>query len=897
MNSCINQYNVLNGFLLENIPDTIFIMHRDGTVLEIHGANPDILTAPACDLIGANINETFGEEEVSRHLDLYNKCIKSGETGLIEYKLNIKNKELYFESKVKALDNERLLTIVRDITTHKELLKSYKDESTYREFLFENIKDGLVLLDENHKVISTNIRMCEMLGYTSEELLNLYTWDFDAILSERDIKSNFSLSGEINYTFESRHRRKDGLCYDVEVSAKNAIWQGNKVVFCVCRDISERKMLEKHREIALKKADEIGQRFEQIAEHVGEFIWEVDSKGNYTYVNRAATSILGYSQEEIVGKMSCFDLMPENERQYLECAVYELFDKRENINNLENVLIAKDGRCIYVITNGIPITSSSGELIGYRGSDRDITQEKKNKEQLELSGERYRHLLHNLHAGVVVHAADSSIIFSNQKAADLLGLSADQMKGLDAYDSQWRFVDANGDVIQYHQYPVSRVISSGSYVQNEVFGIERMDKNERVWVQVNAFPEYDANNTLLQIVVTFIDITEQTRLYQDLLISKKKAEESSRLKSEFINNISHEIRTPLNGILGFVEIIMSDEDLKRSRQDELSILYMSSKRLQKTVDDIMTISELTSGTITPNIESFDLCLLICELFERTTLLCSKKGILSCTDFPSSCEELILRSDPELLKNALWQLLENAVKFTHHGCITVGFTIDNEMVTLFVKDTGVGISRALINNIFDPFMQEDASSTRGYEGSGLGLPISKGIIELLNGQVWVESEKNIGSTFYLSLPLPNEKRTPEMCPLKVESFDVSSGRCILIAEDDDYNYLYINTILQRAGYCTLHAINGAEAVMMCRQNDEISMVFMDIKMPVMNGLEAIKRVKEIKPHLPLIATTAYVQVGDKQRFISAGCDDYLPKPMKVSEILAMVNKYMPHIPAK
>jgi PAS domain S-box-containing protein len=776
MNSGNNWCNLTKDSILDSIPDMIIIMHRDGTVLEIHGAKPDKLTAPANELIGYNIKDSFDKDELKRHLDLYKRCIKNRETGEIEYKLNINNSDLYFESKVKALDNERVLTIVRDITH----------------------------------------------------------------------------------------------------------W----------------KMLEIDREVALKKADDIGQRFEQIAEHVGEFIWEVDCNGIYTYVNRAATSILGYSQEEIVGKMSCFDLMPENERPYLECAVYELFDKRENINNLENVLIAKDGRKVYVITNGIPVTDSSGELIGYRGSDRDITEERINKEKLEQSGERFLYLLQNLHAGVVVHAADSSIIFSNQKASELLGLSVDQIEGRVAHDPHWRFLNDKGDMIQYDQYPVSRVISSGSSFQDEVFGIERTDTNRIVWVLVNAFPEFKANNTLLQIVVTFIDISEQARLYQDLLISKQKAEESSRLKSAFINNISHEIRTPLNGILGFVEIIMSDEDLRRSKQDELSILNMSSKRLQKTVDDIMTISELTSGTITPNIESFDLCLLICELFERSTLLCSKKGILSCTDFPSGCEELILRSDPDLLKNALWQLLENAVKFTRQGCITVGFTIDNDMVTLFVKDTGSGIANGMLNNIFDPFMQEDVSSTRGYEGSGLGLPITKGIIEILGGQIWVESEKNIGTTFYLSLALTNEKRTSKVSYryIKEDGIDYSSGGCILIAEDDDYNYLYINTILQKAGYCTLHAINGVEAVMMCRQNDDISMVFMDIKMPVMNGLEAIKQVKEMRPHLPLIATTAYVQAGDKQRFISAGCNDYLAKPIKVSEILAMVNKYMSHTPS-
>ncbi len=894
MNSCINQYNVLNGYLLENIPDTIFIMHRDGTVLEIHGANPDILTAPACDLIGANINETFGKDEASRHLDLYNKCIKSGETGLIEYKLNINNKELYFESKVKALDSERLLTIVRDITTQKELLKSYKDESTYREFLFENIKDGLVLLDENHKVISTNIRMCEMLGYTSEELLNLYTWDFDAILSERDVKSNFILSGEINSPFESRHRRKDGLCYDVEVSAKNAIWQGKKVVFCTCRDISERKMLEKQREIALKKADDIGQRFEQIAEQVGEFVWEVDCNGIYTYVNRAATSILGYTQQEIIGKMTCFDLMPEDERLKLKDIVYKVFARKETIYNLENSAITKDGRRVYVTTHGIPIIGREGELIGYRGyrgSSRDITEEKIHKEQLQRSEEKYRKLVENLHAGIVVHSPDSSIIFSNQQASSILGLTKSQLEGRDAYDPEWRFVNSHGERIDFDKYPVTRVISTGLHIADEVFGVDRPGSNDRVWVQINAFPEFDSEGRLIQIVVTFIDVTEQKRLYQDLLISMHNADESNRMKSAFINNISHEIRTPLNGILGFVEIMMEDEKLKKSMENELSILYMSSRRLQKTIEDIMEISDLKAGGVHPNIDYFDLCLILTELIERTKIICSNKSIEVHTQFPHKCNEYILKSDPDLLKNALWQLLDNAVKFTDRGEIVIGFTIDRDWITIFVKDTGKGISRDKIGKIYEPFMQEDVSSTRGYQGSGLGLPITKGIAELLGGRVLVESQSDIGSKFSITLPLEDLATSPEVKSMPDKKIASTDLPLILIAEDDDYNFMYIQTILHRAGYATLHAVNGVEAVEMCLENEDISLVFMDIKMPVMSGLEAITKIKVIRPNLPLIATTAYVQKDDKQRFLSAGCDDYLAKPMKVSEILGMANKYL------
>jgi len=748
------KYDSVKGVFLDDIPAMVFIMHRDGTVLEIHGADPEKLTAPVNELIGININSSFDKDEVDRHLQIYNDCIKSKQPGQVKYKLYINNKELYFESKIKALDNDRVITVVRDITQQTEMIKAYQDELAYRQFLFENSKDGLVVIDCNHKVIDSNLRIREMLGYSADELLKLHTWDFDALSNEDTIRTKFSLEGEINSVFESRHRRKDGSFYDVEVSAKNFTWKGERIVFCCCRDISKRKMLERENQRALQEADAISQRFEQIAEHVGEIIWETDTNGVYIYLNRAATTTLGYSQEELVGKMSCFDLMPENEREHLKKLVFKMFEKREPIVNLENNLIAKDGKRISVITNGIPVISMQGELLGYRGSDRDVTEEKKHKDQLQLSEEKYRILVENLHAGIVIHHPDSSIMYANQRAANLLGLSIEQLKGRVAYDPEWRFVDSDGKRLSLEEYPISRVISSGRHIADEIFGIDRPVTNDRTWVQINAFPEFDAEGNVVQIVVTFIDITEQKRLYQDLLISKYKADESNRLKSAFINNISHEVRTPLNGILGFVDIIMEDEQLRKSKEYELSILDISSKRLQKTIENIIEISELNAGSVVPKTESFNLSLMMTELIERTAIPCSKRSIWVNTEFPAGPNDFLFCTDPDLLKKALWQLLDNAVKFTDKGSITLGFTVEDEQVTIFVRDTGKGISQDMLSVIFDPFTQEDVSSTRGYEGSGLGLPIAKGVAELLGGSIFVESQKGRGSKFSLAFPLNN-----------------------------------------------------------------------------------------------------------------------------------------------
>jgi CheY-like chemotaxis protein len=193
-------------------------------------------------------------------------------------------------------------------------------------------------------------------------------------------------------------------------------------------------------------------------------------------------------------------------------------------------------------------------------------------------------------------------------------------------------------------------------------------------------------------------------------------------------------------------------------------------------------------------------------------------------------------------------------------------------------------------IFEMFSQEDSSNTRGYDGSGLGLTIAKGLVKLLGGGIKVNTEKGKGATF--TFTIPHLVLSTPMKPSKIRRLELTDHNkmLVLIAEDEDSNYLYMEAVLKMIGYKSLHAINGAEAVAMCKQNDKINLVLMDIKMPIMNGIEATQLIREFKPELPIIATTAYAQTGDEQRFITAGCNGYLAKPVKKESLLALLNSY-------
>jgi len=240
-------------------------------------------------------------------------------------------------------------------------------------------------------------------------------------------------------------------------------------------------------------------------------------------------------------------------------------------------------------------------------------------------------------------------------------------------------------------------------------------------------------------------------MIDNLVVAIKKAEESNRLKTAFIQNISHEIRTPLNGILGFSQLIVDETIPKNERKQYFKLMQQNSDRLLQTITNIMDISEITAGSIIPVKESVHIGMVLNDLSENLISKCLNGNVEIITKIPVGYEELRILTDQKLFTKIFTQLLSNAQKFTEEGSITFGFEVSDELVTFFVKDTGKGISADKLDSIFKPFIQEDTSITRAHEGNGLGLPIAKGLVELLGGKLWVESEPKKGTNFYMTLP--------------------------------------------------------------------------------------------------------------------------------------------------
>ncbi len=389
---------------------------------------------------------------------------------------------------------------------------------------------------------------------------------------------------------------------------------------------------------------------------------------------------------------------------------------------------------------------------------------------------------------------------------------------------------------------------------------------------------------------TVQDITERKQAEEGLRKALVKAESVDRLKTAFIHNISHEVRTPLNGILGFSSLLAMPGLTDEEKEGFFSMIQLSSNRLLKTITDYMDISMIVSGTIEMNKKSFDLHEILNNLQKQFQPICDVKFLELKIDIPNQTESFILHSDSELFSKVISHLLDNAIKFTDKGEIVFGYTIESGLLKLFVKDTGIGINKETNDRIFESFITEEYSATRIFEGSRLGLSIAHGMVGLLGGEIGFKSEKDIGSTFFFSIPIEAKEKGADKPAKKEIKALIFERPVILIAEDDKACLTFLEIVLRKANIGMISACNGKQAVELCHNHPEISLVLMDIVMPVMDGIAAIREIKSFRENLPIIAITAYAIYGDEKRAIEAGCIDYLSKPVDKDVLLKKLKHF-------
>jgi CheY-like chemotaxis protein len=385
------------------------------------------------------------------------------------------------------------------------------------------------------------------------------------------------------------------------------------------------------------------------------------------------------------------------------------------------------------------------------------------------------------------------------------------------------------------------------------------------------------------------------KIETELKRARDRAQESDRLKTSFLANMSHEIRTPMNGIVGFANLLR-DADLSDEQKDlYLKHIDHSSSQLLHIIDDIIDISKIESGQLKISNKPVRINVILDEIYSsyfhriRGDAPGQKKVAFNLVKGDDSNDFTIVTDDYRLTQ-IMDNLIDNAIKFTNEGHITFGYELkNNRYIQFFVSDSGIGIPADMMSLIFDRFGQISINESNQPSGTGLGLPISKSLVQLMGGEMWVESTEGRGTTLFFTLPLVTEEAVEEAHFIISNKTYSWSNRLILVAEDEELNWLFIREMLRKTGAEIIRARDGKEAVKIAKKSKP-DVILMDIKMPEMNGIEATRIIRATKNEVPIIAQTAYVMAEEKEECTKAGCNHFVTKPLDRTIIMEIIDRH-------
>jgi len=643
------------------------------------------------------------------------------------------------------------------------------------------------------------------------------------------------------------------------------------------------------REIAEKALRESEERYRLIAENTADTITVFDFNLNIIYESPSVQKLLGYTVQESIS-MSLEQLLPPESLHKVDKAFADHMALEATGNadpyrtiTLELEEYRKDGSIIFIETAMSFIRDANSNPTGILTVTRDITERKRAEEELRILSRA----MEQSPASIVITDTDGKIRYINYKFTEVTGYSPEEVLG------QNPRILKSGEMSTDYYKEMWQTITSGKEWYGEFHNKKK--NGELYWELASISPVFDTTDTITHFLAVKEDITARKQTEIELINAKEKAEESNRLKTEFLHNMSHEIRTPMNGIIGYSELLSGADISSEKQKQYLQIITNSSNQLLRIIDDILEISQLD----TKQVKVFDkkVCLndLLFGLFSIFDVSAKEKKIPLYYKKGLSDNKSVIFTDEIKLCKTVSNLLENALKFTQTGFVEIGYELKGEMILIYIKDTGIGINPEMQESIFERFSQENKGVSI-YGGLGLGLSIAKENTILLGGKITLESEKGKGSTFYVTIPykpvFSNEETIDSDGNKKIKT-EKKEFYTVLIAEDEEVNYLYLEALfeLMDMNIKLLHAKNGQEAVEICKINKSINLVLMDIKMPVMNGYEAAKQIKEFRPDLPIIAQTAYSTTEDKDKAKSVGCDDFISKPILGETFNQIIARYL------
>jgi len=609
-----------------------------------------------------------------------------------------------------------------------------------------------------------------------------------------------------------------------------------------------------------------------------------DRESRYIYGNLATLDLFGCAAEELFGKEDA-DFFPPGTVKQIKALDNRVLEGEQTMEEVDTSGPGEDGRVFLETKTPINAAGDNQGVTGLLGISTDITESKKNERALRHWEELMRYIIEHDRSAVAVHDKAYRYIYVSKRYLEDYQVKEEDLIGKHHYDvfpdlpEKWRKAHRKalaGEVTRAEDDPYYK------------------DDGTVEWTRWECRPWYEANGETGGFIVYTEVTTERKNMELELVAAKEKAQESDRLKTAFLANMSHEIRTPMNGILGFAQILKDPRISKAQQKHFIDVIEKSGQRLLNLLNDIIDVSRIESGHRELDLSEISVHETLQYMFGffKPGYEEQRPGVNLVMDLPE--EDIQFVTDRDKLHSILMNLLRNAEKFTLEGRVVFGCHREEDSVVWYVKDTGIGIPASKQPMIFDRFFQADISFSRGYEGAGLGLSISKAFVEMMGGRIWLESESGKGSVFYFSLPLEpdsvqKESVTEEVSPSGPQR---KKGEVnLLVVDDDAASFEVIKYMLENEGFRLYHAKSGEEALDFFSTQKDLDLILMDIKMPGIDGHETTRNIRKIDRDIPVIAQTAHALSGDAEKSLASGCNDYLAKPIKKEVLLKKIRKHL------
>lgn len=786
-------------------------------------------------------------------------------------------------------------------------------ENQFRSF-FDNAILGLYRSTPKGEVVMANNVLLQMTGYNTIDELKQINLDQDGYYhnySRKKFKYQMIRYGEVKQ-FKSVWKRKNGEPLYVVENSK-AIKNSKGEILYFEGNIEDITIKTQHEEESF--------RLSQVIEQAAVSIVITDTSGNIKFANPFFEKISGYAISEVIGKnpsvlqsgLQSKDFYKNLWDTILSGKVWEgVFSNRK-----------KNGELYDEAAIIFPIYNTERELINFAAVKQDISE--------ETRSQRIRNLVYKISNAVYV-TRDLNELYQQIRTelSEVINTRNFFIAIYDPKEKSFKLPYDTDEMDSMQSFPAAHSLSMYVMEQDKavIFTENEIDKliandtirlvgtKSKVWLGVplrtNGKPigvlglqsyenELVYNNKdleLLEFVSDQIQLSiERKETEINLIEAKKKAEQSDKLKSSFLANMSHEIRTPMNAIIGFSGLLANESISIDERTNYNNRLQDGVKTLLNLIEDIIDMSKIEAGATQIIKKRFNLVNDMRELQKVHSIL-KQKAQKHQVDFrlnidPGLKSEFIY-TDALRLRQILSNLLSNAIKYCHKGCIEFGYKKLGGFIQFYVKDTGIGIPANKIPYIFNTFTKFSETKTKVYGGTGIGLAISKKLVEILGGAMWAESQVDVGSTFYFTIPLEKLPIPPITSLGEVTNNGKPlqlAGRKILVAEDVESNFILLNSLLKPTGATIMWAKDGKEAVDMVAQNPDLELILMDIRMPVMNGFEATRKLRERNCKIPIIAQTAHAFEQDKEEALESGCEDFIAKPINPSSLMKKISWHL------